>query len=94
MHQLGLEVHDKSEFKAKMADNVSVKCVGVCRRVKITVCAIKVTIDMYVIPAKGEGYLIILGKAMVDCYEHHTGLGKGHLNSQTTRTEARRSNSV
>ena len=45
-----------------MANNVSVKCVGVCRKVKITVCAIKVAVDMYVIPAKGEGYPIILGR--------------------------------
>ena len=43
-----------------MANNVSVKCVGVCRKVKITMCAIKVAIDMYVIPAKREGYPIIL----------------------------------
>ena len=47
MHQLGLEVQGKSEFKAKMANNVSVKCVGVCRKVKITVFAIKVAVDMY-----------------------------------------------
>ena len=53
MHQLGLEVQGKSEFKAKMANNVSVKCVGVCKRVRITVCGIKVAVDMYVIPAKG-----------------------------------------
>ena len=31
MHHLGLEVQGKSEFKANMANNVSVKCVGVCR---------------------------------------------------------------
>ena len=49
MHQLGLEVQGKSEFKAKMANNVAVKCVGVCRNVKITVCGIKVAVDMYVI---------------------------------------------
>ena len=47
MHQLGLEVQGKSEFRAKMANNASVKCVGVCRRVKSTVCAIKVAVDMY-----------------------------------------------
>ena len=41
-----------------MANNVSVKCVGVCRGVKITVCG-KVAADMYVIPAQGEGYPII-----------------------------------
>lgn len=34
MHQLGLEVQGKSEFKAKMANNVAVKCVGVCRNAK------------------------------------------------------------
>ena len=52
-HQLGLEVQGKSEFKAKMANNVSIKCVGICRRVKIIVCGIKVEADMYVIPAQG-----------------------------------------
>ena len=52
MHHLGLEVHDKSKFKAKMANNVSVKCVGVCKGVKVTVCGVKVVVDMYVIPAK------------------------------------------
>ena len=62
MHHLGLEVHGKSKFKAKMANNVSIKCVGVCRGVKVIVCGNKVAIDMYVIPAKGEGYPIILGR--------------------------------
>ena len=62
MNRLGLEVHGKTEFKAKMANNVSVKCVGVCRNVKIVVCGIKVGVDLYVFPAKGEGYPIILGR--------------------------------
>ena len=62
MHHLGLEVHGKWEFKAKMANNVSVKCVGVCKGVKVTVCGVKLVVDMYVIPAKGEGYPIILGR--------------------------------
>ena len=60
MHHLGLEVHGKSEFKAKMANNVSVKCVGVYKAIKVNVCGIKVAVDMYIIPAKGEGYPIIL----------------------------------
>ena len=46
MHHLGLEVHGKSEFKAKMANNVSIKCVGVCKGIKVTVCGIKVMVDM------------------------------------------------
>ena len=62
MNRLGLEVHGKTEFKAKMANNVSVKCVGVCRNVKITICGIKVGVDLYVLLAKGEGYPIILGR--------------------------------
>ena len=41
---------------------MSVKSVGVCRAIKVTVCGIKVAVDMYVILAKGEGYPIILGR--------------------------------
>ena len=80
MHQLGLEVQGKSEFKAKMADNVSVKCVGVCsRRVKITVCAIKVAVDMYMLPAKGEGYPIILGRPWLIAMNARQDWEKGTL---------------
>ena len=55
MHRLGLEVQGKSEFKAKMANNVLVKCVGVCKGIRVTVCGIRVATYLYVIPAKGEG---------------------------------------
>ena len=79
MHQLELEVPGKSKFKAKMANNVSVKCVGVCRRVKITVFAIKVSIDMYVIPALGEGYPIILGRPWLIAMNARQDWEKGTL---------------
>ena len=46
MHHLGLEVQGKFEFKATMENNVSVKCVGVCKGIRITVCGIKVATDM------------------------------------------------
>lgn len=52
----------KSKFKAKMANNVLVKCVGICRKVKIIVCAIKVAVHMYVISTKRESYPIIFGR--------------------------------
>ncbi|MCO5593933.1 hypothetical protein L7F22_047952 [Adiantum nelumboides] len=45
------------EFKAKVANNVSIKCVGV-----VTVCGIQVDVNMYGLLAKGEGYPIILGR--------------------------------
>ena len=61
MHCLGLEVQGKSKFKAKMANNVSIKCVGVCKGARVTMCGVKVATDMYVIPTQGEGYLVILG---------------------------------
>ncbi|MCO5572988.1 hypothetical protein L7F22_026750 [Adiantum nelumboides] len=57
MHKLGLEVSGPSEFKAKMANNVSIKFVGV-----VTVCGIQVDVEMYVLPTKGQGYTIILGR--------------------------------
>ena len=79
MHKLGLEVQSKSEFRAKMANNVSVNCVGVCRKVKITVCTIKVAVDMYVIPAKGEGYPIILGRPWLIAMNARQDWKKGTL---------------
>ena len=62
MHHFGLEVQGKFEFKAKMANNVLVKCVGVCKGIRVTVCGIRVATDMFVILVKGEGYPIILGR--------------------------------
>ena len=79
MHHLGLEVHGKSEFKAKMANNVSVKCVGVCKEIKVTVCGIKVAMDMYVIPEKGEGYPIILGRPWLIAMNARQDWEKGTL---------------
>ena len=62
MNQLGLEVSGPSTYKkAKLANNVTVKCLGVIHDVKVKVCGIEVANDMYVMPSKGEGYPIILG---------------------------------
>ena len=79
MHHLGLEVHEKSEFKAKMANNVSLKCVGVCKGIKVTVCGIKVAVDMYVILAKGEGYPVILGRPWLIAMNARQDWEKGTL---------------
>ena len=62
MHKLGLEVDGPCNARAKLANNVSVKCVGVIRKVKVRVCGIETPINFYVLPAKGEGYPIILGR--------------------------------
>ena len=62
MNQLGLEVSGSSTYKAKLANNVTVKCLGVLHDVKVRVCDIEVANDMYVMPSKGEGYPIILGR--------------------------------
>ena len=62
-----------------MANNVAVKCVGVCRNIKVTVCSIKVAVDMYVIPAKGEGYPIILGRPWLMAMNARQDWEKGTL---------------
>ncbi|MCO5594979.1 hypothetical protein L7F22_049016 [Adiantum nelumboides] len=54
MHKLRLEVSGPSGFKG---NDVSAKYVGV-----VTVCGIQFGVDMYVLPARGEGYPIILGR--------------------------------
>ena len=69
MHRLGLKAQRKIEFKDKMANNVSVKCVGVCKGVKITVCGVKIATDLYVIPAKGGGLSNHPRKTLVNFYE-------------------------
>ena len=79
MHHLGLEVQGKSEYKAKLANNISVKCVGVFRGVKVTICGIKVAADMYVIPAWGEGYPIILGRPWLIAMNARQDWKKGTL---------------
>ncbi|MCO5572232.1 hypothetical protein L7F22_025984 [Adiantum nelumboides] len=62
MHRLGLKVNAPAPCKAKMANNSKVKCLGVINALKIKVCEIEVEVDVYVMPTKGEGYPIILGR--------------------------------
>ena len=41
---------------------VTVKCLGVIHDMKVKVCGVELANDMYVMPSKGEGYPIILGR--------------------------------
>lgn len=62
MDRLGLEVNSPSQFRVTLANNASIKFLGVIKKLRIKVCDIEVEIDMYVISSKGEGYPIILGR--------------------------------
>ena len=62
MNQLGQEVSGPSTYVEKLANNVTVKFLGVIHDVKVRVCGVEEANDMYVMPSKGEGYPIILGK--------------------------------
>ena len=62
-----------------MANNVLVKCVGICKGVKITVCGIEVAADMYVILTHGVGYPIILGRPWLILTNARQDLEKGTL---------------
>ena len=62
INQLGLEVSGPSTYKAKLANNVTAKCLRVIHDVKVRVCGIEVATNMYVMLSKGEGYPIILGR--------------------------------
>ena len=61
-HRIGLVIKNPSIIKAKMANNMSVGCVGKIKKVKITVCGIEVAIDMYVLPSKGDCHPTILAR--------------------------------
>ncbi|MCO5558222.1 hypothetical protein L7F22_011801 [Adiantum nelumboides] len=61
-HHLGLKISAPAPYKAKMANNVKVKCLGIVNGVKVKVCEVEVEVDGYVMLTKGEGYPIVLGR--------------------------------
>ena len=89
MNQLGLEVSGPSTYKAKLANNVTVKCLGVVHDVKVKVCGVEVANDMYVMPSKGEGYPIILCRPWLIAMQAKQDWEKGLivLNPQSKKGE-------
>ncbi|MCO5563792.1 hypothetical protein L7F22_017440 [Adiantum nelumboides] len=62
MHRLGLSITDPSDYHAKLANNSKVKCLGIIKDVHITVLDVSAKMDFYVVPSKGKGYPLILGR--------------------------------
>ncbi|MCO5603194.1 hypothetical protein L7F22_057341 [Adiantum nelumboides] len=62
MHRLGLSITEPSDCHAKLANNSKVKCLGIIKDVHITVLDVSAKVDFYVMPPKGEGYPLILGR--------------------------------
>ena len=48
--------------KTRMANNTNVHCVGVLKALKVKTLCIEVVVDVFVMPIKGEGYPMILGR--------------------------------
>ncbi|MCO5594227.1 hypothetical protein L7F22_048254 [Adiantum nelumboides] len=62
MHRLGLSITEPSDCHAKLANNSKVKCLGIIKDVHISVLDVSAKVDFYVMPSKGEGYPLILGR--------------------------------
>ncbi|MCO5560935.1 hypothetical protein L7F22_014555 [Adiantum nelumboides] len=62
MHRLGLSITEPSDCHAKLANNSKVKCLGIIKDVHIIVLDVSAKVDFYVMPSKGEGYSLILGR--------------------------------
>ncbi|MCO5570280.1 hypothetical protein L7F22_023998 [Adiantum nelumboides] len=62
MHRLGLSITEPSDCHAKLANNSKVKCLGIIKDVHITILDVSAKVDFYVMPSKGEGYPLILGR--------------------------------
>ena len=62
MHCLGLAVDKQAPCKTKMANNTNVDCVGVIKALKVKTLGTEVIVDIFVMPTKGEGYFMILGR--------------------------------
>ncbi|MCO5586554.1 hypothetical protein L7F22_040495 [Adiantum nelumboides] len=65
MHRLGLGITEPSDCHAKLANNSKVKCLGIIKDVHITVFDVSAKVDFYVMPSKGEGYPLILGRPLL-----------------------------
>ena len=79
INQPGMEVSGPSTYRAKLANNVTVKCVGVINDVKVKVCGVEVAVDVHVMPSKGEGYLVILGRPLLIAMQAKEDLETGLL---------------
>ncbi|MCO5612703.1 hypothetical protein L7F22_066972 [Adiantum nelumboides] len=78
-HRLGLKISAPAPYKAKMANNVKVKCLGIVNGVRVKVCEVEVELDVYVMPTKGEGYPIILGRPWLMIMQARQDWGTGML---------------
>ncbi|MCO5547618.1 hypothetical protein L7F22_001069 [Adiantum nelumboides] len=78
-HCLGLKISTPTPYKAKMANNVKVKCLGIVNGVRVKVCEVEVEVDVYVMPTKGEGYPIILGRLWLMAMQAKQDWGIGML---------------
>ncbi|MCO5603794.1 hypothetical protein L7F22_057946 [Adiantum nelumboides] len=78
-HRLGLKISAPAPYKAKMANNIKVKCLGIVNGVRVKVCEVEVEVDVYVMPTKGEGYPIILGRPWLMAMQTRQDWGTGML---------------
>ena len=62
MHRLGLEVDGPAPCKTKLANNTNVHYVGVIKALKVKTLGTEVVVVFFVMPTKGEGYPVILGR--------------------------------
>ncbi|MCO5597414.1 hypothetical protein L7F22_051491 [Adiantum nelumboides] len=85
MHRLGFEVSKPAPFRAKMANNLKVKCVDIINAVRFKVFNIEVDVDIYVMPTKGESYPIILGRPWLMAIKAKQDWGSGLLKMQSPK---------
>ena len=65
MSYLGQEVSGPFTFKYGLANNVTIKCLWVIQDVEVRVFEVEVAMYAYVMPSKGEGCPIILGRPLL-----------------------------
>ena len=82
MHRLGLEVDGLAPCKTKLADNTNVHCVGVIKALKVKALGTEVVIDVFVMPTKGEGYPLILGRPWLMAIKAKQDWGTGMIKIQ------------
>ncbi|MCO5612579.1 hypothetical protein L7F22_066847 [Adiantum nelumboides] len=76
---LGLKISAPAPYKAKMANNVKVKCLGIVNGVRVKVCEVDIEVDVSVMSTMREGYPIVLGRSWLMTMQARQDWGTGML---------------
>ena len=77
MHCLDLEVDGPTPCKTRMTNNNNLHCIYIIKALKVKTMGIEVVVDVFVMPTKGEGFFMILGRPWLMAMKEKKDWGTG-----------------